>query len=56
MVECASSLPDHCVEKTRPRDPKFLSLSKRENFFFKDVGHVTGNEKYDYVMLNVVIK
>ena len=39
-----------------PRDPKTLSLANGEHNCVICVEHVTGEEKYDWEMLSVVIR
>ena len=56
VVGCASPLPDHCVEKAWLNDPNILSCVKGEKKGLMVVGHVTRDEKYECVMLNVVIR
>ena len=56
VVGCTNSLLDHFVEKVGPNDPKILSLVKREKKWLNDVGHVIGEEKYEWVRLNVLIR
>ena len=56
VVGCASPLPDHCVEKAGPSEPKILSLLKGEKKCLRGVGQVIGNEKYECVRLNVVMR
>ena len=56
VVRYVSLLPNHFVEKAGPNEPKILSLVKGENLFLKDVGHLVGDEKYECVRLNVVIR
>ena len=56
VVGCASPLPDHCVEKTGPSEPKILSLVKGEKKCLMGVGQVIGDEKYECVIVNVVMR
>ena len=53
---CASPLPDHFVEKTGSSEPKFLSLLKGEKKYLRDVGQVIGDEKYECVRINVLMR
>ena len=47
VVGCASPLPNHCVEKARPNEPKILFLVKGEKKCLRDIGEVIGDEKYE---------
>ena len=56
VVGCANPLPDHCVEKAGPSEPKNLSLLKGEKKCLRDVGQVIGDEKYECVRVNVLMR
>ena len=56
VVGCANPLFDYFVKKAGPNDSKNLSLVKGEKKCFNDVEHVIGEEKYEWVRLNVLIR
>ena len=44
------------MEKVRPSEPKNLSLVKGEKKCLMDIGHVIGDEKYECIRENVVMR
>ena len=56
VVGCVNPLSDHFVENASLNDPKFLSLVKGEKKCIIDIGHVIGDEKYEWMRLKMVIR
>jgi hypothetical protein len=51
----AYPIPFHLCEYAFPDDPNIMSLGNGEQNIFKFVGHVIGDEKYEWDILNDVV-